>query len=126
MLSLEHLATRLYLPRKPTLTETSLSDKDYCELSTKYKACHVKIMVFWVAKKTQEVADSNPQDSRWNYRISWEDTTEKIVPMQTLLQHQKRVYFQGMNIRVTLQRTLNLRILFYKSLQLVATACRRW
>eukprot|EP00435_Cladocopium_sp_Y103_P011382 s2437_g3.t1 len=52
----------LYLPRKPTLTETSLSDKDYCELSTKFKACHIKIMVFWVAKKTQEVADGNPQD----------------------------------------------------------------
>ena len=70
MLSHENLETRLYLPRKPTLTETSLSDKDYCELSTKFKACHIKIMVFWVAKKTREVADGNLQVSRFKYIFS--------------------------------------------------------
>lgn len=52
----------LYLPRKPNLTEASLSDKDYSELSTKFKACHVKIMVYWIAKKTKEAAESHPQD----------------------------------------------------------------
>ena len=73
----------MYLPRKPTLTETSLSDKDYCELSTKFKACHIKIMVFWVAKKTQEVADGNPQVSRFNYMIFLGRCPPKITPMQT-------------------------------------------
>ena len=53
---------RLYLPRKPNLTEASLSDKDYSEISTKFKACHVKIMVYWIAKKTKEAAESQPQD----------------------------------------------------------------
>lgn len=54
---------RLYLPKKPTLTESCLGDKDYCELSTKFKAAHIKIMVFWTAKKTQEAVDAAPQVS---------------------------------------------------------------
>lgn len=51
------------MPRKPALTEASLSDKDYLELSTKFKACHVKLMVYWVAKKTEAVASANPEET---------------------------------------------------------------
>ena len=40
-----------------------LSDADYAELSTKFKACHVKNMIFWIARKTQEVADAAPEVS---------------------------------------------------------------
>ena len=54
---------RLYVPRKPTLREIYLSDADYAELSTKFKACHVKNMIFWIARKTQEVADAAPEVS---------------------------------------------------------------
>lgn len=54
---------RLYLPKRPTLTESTLGDNDYCELSTKFKAAHVKIMVFWIARKTQVAADESPQVS---------------------------------------------------------------
>jgi hypothetical protein len=53
---------RLYIPKKPALTEACLGDKDYAELSTKFKACHVKLMLYWAAKKSQEAADANPQD----------------------------------------------------------------
>lgn len=54
---------RLYMPRKPTLTEASISDKDYSELSTKFKACHIKLMVYWAAKKTEAVASANPEET---------------------------------------------------------------
>ena len=54
------MGSRLYLPKKPPLTETNLSDKDYCEMSTKFKAAHIKVMIFWVAKKSQEAADATP------------------------------------------------------------------
>jgi hypothetical protein len=53
----------LYVPRKPTLREIYLSDADNAELSTKFKACHVKNMIFWIARKTQEVADAAPEVS---------------------------------------------------------------
>ena len=48
---------RLYLPRKPVLTMAGLGGDEYSELSTRYKASHVRMMLFWLAKKTQEVAD---------------------------------------------------------------------
>lgn len=44
------------------MTEVTLNDKDYTEISTKFKASHVKIMVFWCARKTQRAADASPQD----------------------------------------------------------------
>lgn len=52
---------RFFLPQKPSLSETALCDRDYCEVSTKFKACHIKIMIYWVAKKTQEAADAMPE-----------------------------------------------------------------
>jgi hypothetical protein len=45
------------------LREIYLSDADNAELSTKFKACHVKNMIFWIARKTQEVADAAPEVS---------------------------------------------------------------
>ena len=41
-----------------------MSDADYAELSTKFKACHVKNMIFWIARKTHEVADAAPEVSK--------------------------------------------------------------
>lgn len=52
---------RLYLPRKPTLSRADLGDGDYAELSSRFKACHVKIMIYWLATKTQQCADANQQ-----------------------------------------------------------------
>ena len=105
---------RLYLPKKPTLTESCLGDKDYCELSTKFKAAHIKIMVFWTAKKTQEAADAAPQVSRiiWFqdfdfifykfWRIAWTfqkvDTSSFLkIPTSARLFHQPypRFFFMG-------------------------------
>ena len=67
---LRKLRLRLYLPKKPALTETCLGDGDYAELSTKYKACHVKIMIYWAAKKTQEAADANQHEAWIKYLVS--------------------------------------------------------
>ena len=53
---------RLYLPLKPPLTEASLNAGDYAEISSRFKAAHVKLMVWWVAKKTCECADADPND----------------------------------------------------------------
>ena len=55
---------RLYLPRKPVLTFSSLGgDEDYAELGSKFKACQVKIMLWWLAFKSQKVADARQDDS---------------------------------------------------------------
>ena len=69
------MGSRLYLPKKPPLTETNLSDKDYCEMSTKFKAAHIKVMIFWVAKKSQEAADATPNVPK----TSWKDFFVSIV-----------------------------------------------
>ena len=96
LLLLKHLRTRLYLPRKPALTETSLSDRDYCELSTKFKACHIKIMVFWVAKKTQEVADENPHDARLDYDVFFLNGAHKMVSAHTTKTSLYDIIFKGL------------------------------
>ena len=57
---------RFYIPKKPTLKEIYLSDLDYAELSTKFKAMHIKNMIHWIAKKTQEVADANTDVTKLN------------------------------------------------------------
>lgn len=52
---------RLYLPRKPVLTEASLGGtQDYAELSKRYKASHIKTLVWWCPMTTQRCADSRP------------------------------------------------------------------
>lgn len=35
---------------------------DYAEISTRYKASHVRLMLWWLARKTQETADSSDDD----------------------------------------------------------------
>ncbi|CAK9092949.1 Nipped-B-like protein B [Durusdinium trenchii] len=53
----------LPLPKKPALAWTSIGgDDDYCEMSSKFKAVHIKRMVWWLAFKSQEAADSNMDD----------------------------------------------------------------
>ena len=49
---------RLYMPKKPALSEAALNFGEYPELSGKFKAAHVKLLLFWFARKTQEVADA--------------------------------------------------------------------
>jgi len=41
-----------------------LGGDEYSELSTRYKASHVRMMLFWLAKKTQEVADAMIEDAQ--------------------------------------------------------------
>lgn len=54
---------RMYLPRKPVLTLSSLhADDSYAELSSRYKASHVRMMLCWLQKKCQKVADDNGED----------------------------------------------------------------
>jgi hypothetical protein len=54
---------RFYLPCKPVLTLNSLGGlSDFAELSSRYKASHVKLMLWWVSRKCCEVADANPED----------------------------------------------------------------
>lgn len=49
------------MPAKPFLTKANLGgDDDYAELGTRFKASHVKLMIWWLAKETQEFADQNP------------------------------------------------------------------
>jgi hypothetical protein len=52
---------RLSLPKKPHLCLQTLGgDEDYAELSTKFKAAHVKILLWWLARESQRWADSHP------------------------------------------------------------------
>lgn len=52
---------RLTLPGKPALSTSAISgEDDFATLSTRYKAAHIKILVWWIAFKTQKVADENP------------------------------------------------------------------
>ena len=56
---------RFYLPVKPCLTCANLGGADgFAELGTRFKAAHVKRIIWWLARETQEFADSNPQVPR--------------------------------------------------------------
>ena len=49
---------RYYVPCKPVLTLAGLGGlSEFAELSSRYKGSHVKIMLWWLARKCQEVAD---------------------------------------------------------------------
>ena len=53
---------RFYLPVKPCLTCANLGGVDgFAELGTRFKASHVKRIIWWLARETQEFADHNPQ-----------------------------------------------------------------
>ena len=55
----------LYLPSKPVLTSPAISDEDgYAMLGSRYKACHCKIMLWWLAFKMHAVSEAFPQEPR--------------------------------------------------------------
>jgi len=52
------------MPAKPYLTSANLGGDDgYAELGTRFKASHVKLMIWWLAKETQEFADQHQTES---------------------------------------------------------------
>lgn len=51
---------RYYLPRKPVLTMAALGGDEFSELSSRYKASHVRLMLMWLAYKSQQAADRMP------------------------------------------------------------------
>lgn len=54
---------RLYFPAKPQLSKANVGGTDdYAVLGSRYKAAHVKTLIWFLAKKTQETADLNPED----------------------------------------------------------------
>ncbi|CAK9111988.1 Nipped-B-like protein B [Durusdinium trenchii] len=53
-------ACGFFMPKKPVLTEANLGKDDYAQLGTRFKASHVKLIVFWIAKKTQKCSDQAP------------------------------------------------------------------
>ena len=56
---------RFSMPRKPYLTAASLGGEDgYSELGSRFKASHVKLIIWWLSKESQEFADSKP-DVTW-------------------------------------------------------------
>lgn len=36
---------------------------DYPELGSRYKGCHIKILVFWVALQSQKFSDDNADET---------------------------------------------------------------
>jgi len=59
--SLGSTSPRFYFPRKPHLTVANLGGDDgYAELGTRFKAADIKLLVWWLAKETQDYADKNP------------------------------------------------------------------
>ena len=57
---------RIYVPKKPPL---ALPSDDYSEMGSKFKACHIKIMLWWVSYKAAQVADRTPDES-WRSSIN--------------------------------------------------------
>lgn len=61
--TMDQVQLRFYLPCKPVLTVASLSgDGDYAELSSRYKASHVRLLLFWLTMKSQQVANERVND----------------------------------------------------------------
>ena len=53
------------MPKKPLLTETSIGGvQDYAEVSSKYKACHIKGLIWWVSFVAGRAAD-NALNEAW-------------------------------------------------------------
>ena len=54
----------LYLPSKPVLSVTAICDDDgYAMLGSRYKACHCKIMIWWLSFKLAAVSEAFPDDA---------------------------------------------------------------
>ena len=52
------------MPAKPQFTTANLGGEDgYFELGSRFKASHVKLIIWWLSKECQIVADANPSDT---------------------------------------------------------------
>lgn len=50
---------RITLPQKPPLTESAIGGvADYAEMSSRYKACHMKGLIWWISFVTRRAADN--------------------------------------------------------------------
>lgn len=55
---------RFYLPLKPILNTTSIGGlNEFAEMSSRYKASHIKLMIWWVARRTHEASEMFPNES---------------------------------------------------------------
>ena len=60
---------RFYLPCKPVLNVASLGGlDDYAELASRYKASHVKLMLWWLTRKCQVVSDTKLEDPSFTFQ----------------------------------------------------------
>ena len=57
-----HWSPRLYIPVKPVLSEANTGGTDYAELGTRFKASHVKILLYWLAMETEQASSAAPTD----------------------------------------------------------------
>ena len=54
----------LYLPRSAYLTVSNcgtLGKDDFAELGTRFKAAHVKVMLWWIQRRVQKLADASQE-----------------------------------------------------------------
>lgn len=64
LLSHSNETTRLSVPGKPQINNAGLGGPDdYAELSTRFKASHVKTLIFWLCLETTKFANANPDDA---------------------------------------------------------------
>ena len=56
----------LYVPAKPVLSVANTGGDEFAEIGTRFKACHIKLMLWWLAKKSQESADAHPNNAVLN------------------------------------------------------------
>ena len=69
-----------YVPAKPVLSVANTGGDDFAEIGTRFKACHVKLMLWWLATKSQKSADANPNNAVlqvlatccWNLQVTTE------------------------------------------------------
>lgn len=80
------LDLRFYLPRKPVLTLSALNGDgdEFAELSSRYKASHIRLMLFWLAMKTQEVANKFPDDAELQVLASCTYGLQRSTEIQQL------------------------------------------
>ncbi|CAL1142427.1 unnamed protein product [Cladocopium goreaui] len=72
----------LYLPAKPCLTSANLGFNDgFAELGTRYKASHVKLIVWWLARETQQFADQNPQEPVLNVLATCCYSLQRVIEL---------------------------------------------
>lgn len=78
-----HCQSRLSLPTKPVLSVANLGGlHDYPELGSKYKGCHVKVLLWWMSFKSQEVANGNPGETWFWMRLFF--FNHQTLPKKTM------------------------------------------